>query len=205
QETFTGNPVAVAMGYIAAVTVAVFAVSGVRRARFLFPLLLPLAYTGVSVVDELGVRRLVPAVLAVNLAVGGAAVVAVGASSPQVYRDAAAPVDDCMVESGVWVPLAYAGVHATHPVDAETTRDRLRAGWRVIDITGAVPANVTSIEGVEVLVDGGRYTVYGDPDRCAAERAVDRTRIDEYNTASNSSYTPTSFLLNIWRIEPVPE
>ncbi|MDY6761876.1 MAG: hypothetical protein SVY41_02410 [Candidatus Nanohaloarchaea archaeon] len=204
-EGFADSRLAWAMLYIAAVTVAVFLASGVQRARFLYPLLLPLAYTGTRIVEVVGGRRLVPLLLAANLIAGGAVVASTGYSSPAVYRDAAAAVDDCMVESNVWVPLAYAGVHATHPVDAETTRDRLRAGWRVVDITGSVADNVTMLQGVEKIVDAGGYTVYGNPDRCTPPRPVDGTRIDEYNTAANRSYTATSFLLDAWRIEPVDD
>lgn len=184
-----------AMIYIGAVTVSIYFLSDITHLRYLYPLVVPVAFFGAKALKDTGLEKLIYGFMAVNLVFGALMATGSGYESPRPYQEAAENID-CMVESDSWAPLNYAGLNAESPVNSKVTGERIRDGWRVLDFTGEVVNSPEEKAAGEMIRDTGSYKVYGIPGRCAEPENVDGTRIDEYNTAKRTNFTETGFALN---------
>ncbi|MFB6115635.1 MAG: hypothetical protein ABEK04_05135, partial [Candidatus Nanohalobium sp.] len=181
---------------ITLVTAVIYVSSGITHLRYLYALILPVAYYGAVIWKEVEKEKTIYVFMALNLILGFHMATASGYESPRPYQEAAKELD-CMVESDSWVPLNYAGLNAKPPVNNNTTIERLRSGWRVLDFTGDVINTEKERQVGRLLRDKGTYKVYGLPGRCAEPVKADETRIDEYNTAHGTNYTESEFLLRL--------
>ncbi|MFB6175063.1 MAG: hypothetical protein ABEJ87_03725 [Candidatus Nanohalobium sp.] len=185
-----------AMIYIAAGTAFVYFASQITHLRYLFQLTLPVAYFAAKAWNEVDHQKLIYIFIAANLLLGFQASLNKGYESPNPYQRAAKNIN-CMVESDSWVPLDYAGLNAESPVDDNTTVERLRNGWRVLDFTGGVIDSEKERQVADLLRDKGAYRVYGIEGRCAEPVNSNTTRIDEYNTAHDTDYKETEFMIDL--------
>ena len=183
-----------ALIYIAGAYSVIYFISGITHLRYLYPLVLPLAFFGARAWETVEHEKLIYGFMAVNLLGGFFMATSTGFESPRPYQEAAEDID-CMAESDSWAPLNYAGLNAESPVNLDVTRERIREGWRVLDFTGDL-VNSSELSSGELIRDMGSYRVYGIPGRCAQPRDVDGTRIDEYNIAEGTNFTETGFILD---------
>jgi hypothetical protein len=183
-----------ALMYIAGAYSVIYFISGITHLRYLYPLVLPVAFFGARIWEAVEHEKLIYVFMAVNLLGGFFMAIDTGFESPRPYEEAAEDIE-CMAESDSWAPLNYAGLKAESPVDSNVTRERIREGWRVLDFTGNL-VNSSELTDGELIRDMGSYKVYGIPGRCAEPMKVDGTRIDEYNIAKGTEFTETGFMLD---------
>jgi len=189
------NRISWAIIYITGATGLIYFLSDITHLRYLYPLVLPVAFFGTKILKDLETEKLIYGFMAMNLVFGLSFATSTGFESSRPYQDASENIE-CMVESDSWVPLNYAGLKAQSPVDSNVTRERIRKGWRILDFTGELVDNEIEKTSGKLIRDMGTYKIYGNPEKCAEPQSVDTTRIDEYNLAEGTNFTETGFILN---------
>ena len=182
-----------ALLYIAGAYSVIYFISGITHLRYLYPLVLPLAFFGAKAWETIDREKIIYGFMAINLIGGFFMATETGFESPNPYQEAAENID-CMAESDSWPLLNYAGLKAESPVNSKITEERIREGWRVLDFTGKL-VNSSELSSGELIRNTGSYRVYGIPGRCAEPEKVDGTRIDEYNNAKGTNFTETGFII----------
>ncbi|MFB6115579.1 MAG: hypothetical protein ABEK04_04740 [Candidatus Nanohalobium sp.] len=161
-----------------------------RTLRYLYPLVLPVGFYASKAWEEIGLREILTALLALNIIFGGISIAKHGMADPHRYKKAAGVLDQCMAESEDWTHLNYAGV-PTRPVSSkEITMERLKKGYRSVSFKDTGYRNLSA----PVIADTETFTIYGYEDRCAEQVKADSTYLDGFNERTDLNYTFSGYI-----------
>ena len=161
-----------------------------RSLRYLYPLTLPVAFYVSRAWTHIDREKVFYAIAAANLVIAAGGLTQTGLTPSGKYIDSAEAVNGCMAESESWVMTNYAGA-PTRPVSNENiTIDRLQDGYRSISFKGPDYRNLSA----PVLVENGRFTVYGYSELCKEAEKADRTYLEGFNERNNLNYSFTAYM-----------
>ncbi len=188
------------MAGFAALSALLYAISGLKPLRYLYPMVLPVAFFATKVVQEfktenmLGfevtAQRVVEVVAALSLVSAAVLIFMNPLAPPANFQEAADSADGCMVQSNVWPMISYAGTPAistTYQEDSEV----IGQGYRIIDYGNSIYGNSTDLPVIESTP---LYTTYGNETLCKEPEISDRSWMTGLNTKTGKNYTPETFL-----------
>lgn len=161
-----------------------------RSLRYLYPLTLPVGYYASKAWTHIDREKLFYAIAAVNLVVAAGGLAQTGLTPPGKYIDSVEAVNGCMAESEAWVMTNYAGAPTRPHSNVNITMERLQDGYRSISFKGPEYRNLSA----PVLIDNGRFTVYGYRELCKEPEKADRTYLEGFNERNNLNYSFTGYV-----------
>jgi hypothetical protein len=163
-----------------------------RSLRYLYPMILPVAFYAARARRHIDSERILYAFVAVNL-IGGAIWVSQADLTPSgKYMEAADAVEECMAESESWVMTNYAGA-PTKPVSStEITFQRLEEGYRSISFKSDEYRNISA----PVIYETERFTIYGYQGLCKKPVKADETYLSGFNQRTGLNYTFRGYIYN---------
>ncbi|MFB6116842.1 MAG: hypothetical protein ABEK10_05030 [Candidatus Nanosalina sp.] len=177
----------------------IYVSGGFKPLRYLYPLVLPIAFYAARAAEELDINHLVDLLSGMGIAAALVLVLINPLAPPGNFEAAAESARGCMTESNVWPMINYAGTQS-YPVTYRSTEEKLSEGYRIIDYRNQVFGENSSLP---VIAESELYTVYGYEDRCREPLKADRTWITGLNEKTGKNYTPESFLFHevaqLWR------
>jgi len=179
-----------------------YVVSGLKPLRYLYPLVLPIAFYSTKALQEfeklsfkeytLDADMGVNILSVISLILAGILILQNPLPTPSNFEMAAESADGCMVESNVWPMISYAGT----PAISITYRDRekiISEGYRIIDYTNSAYDNSSDLPIIE---SNELFTVYGNETLCKEPELADRSWLTGLNQKTGKNFTPESFLLH---------
>lgn len=163
-----------------------------RSIRYLYPLIIPVAFYGEKVWKEIGTQKALTALLGLNIALGAITVQGLGMTDPGKYDEAEKFVGDCMAESESWVHLNYAGTPTETVSDKNISLRKLEKGYRSVTFKGPRYRNLSA----PIIKETARFTIYGYEDRCAEQVKSDSTYIEGFNERTGLNYSFSSYMYN---------
>lgn len=163
-----------------------------RSLRYLYPMILPVAFYGAKAWKYFDREKLLYLVVAINLVVGAFWIQHVDLAPSEKYMEAAEAVEGCMAESESWVMTNYAGA-PTRPVSSTNiTFQRLEEGYRSITFKSDEYRNISA----PVIHETEHFTVYGYRDLCKEPVKADETYLSGFNQRTGLNYTFRGYIYN---------
>ncbi len=178
-----------------------YLISNPKPLRYLYPMVLPVAFFATQAVQQKDVFSLNDREIEINTVIAVFSVFSILAASlmivanplapPQNFREAAESSEGCMAQSNVWPMISYAGT-PTLPV----TQDEelvIEKGYTIIDYHDRMyngSANLPVIENTSY------YTTYGNKTLCRKPETADKSWIEtDLNIQEGMNHTPESYLI----------
>ena len=194
----------------AGISLLLYVVSGLKPLRYLYPMVLPVAYYSTRAVQkiehwrvrgrEIDSCRVVDLVAITSIVSASVLIFTNPLAPPENFQEAAGSAGDCMVESNVWPMINYAGTPAVSTTYRQE-REIIDEGYRIIDYGNSIYGNATDLPVIESTP---LYTTYGNESLCKDPEISDRAWLTGLNLKVGKNYTPETFLAHevknfIWR------
>lgn len=168
----------------------VYARTAIKDVRYMFTIILPLAYFSAMALKQLKIsRKMITALIAVNIA----ATLVVAAIVPlyvflegrQQFASALEDRDSCAMSSNAWVFMNYVGWPAERPVPEKLVDKKISEGWRLLMFKNTRSPdwfnNETFRNSLPVIVERPEYWIFGRPELCAEPVSLATTYTDRLN------------------------
>jgi hypothetical protein len=161
-----------------------------RSLRYLYPMILPVAFFAAKAWKEVETGNVLKFVLALNLVCGGIWMTQTDLTDPEKFQEAAEIAEGCMVETDAWPMANYAGVPAVPDSNPSITENRLRKGYRTVIFGDPLYKNFSG----PVIERTEDFTVYGYENRCKEPVKADQTYIQRFNERTGLNYSFRSYV-----------
>lgn len=187
------------MGFTAC-TLLIYSLSNPKPLRYLYPMVLPVAFFATRAVQgkeyfslrdrQFEVKKVITIFSAASILISSLIIFTNPLAPPQNFFNAAKSSDGCMAQSNVWPMISYAGT-PTIPVtqDEELVDEK---GYIIIDYGDNMYDE--SID-LPVIENNSVYTTYGNLSTCKKQELADKSWIQtDLNIQEGVNHTPESYL-----------
>ncbi len=168
----------------------------VKHPRFLFNLILPMAYFSSFALSRYRIRPLFAALSAVVMgsfllffmATSNATIPEISLPNPSVYS---VYDGECMLSTNRWVYFNYLGIPAAPNPRKSRVSEYVERGYRIIIFNDQEPdyaRNISFLRGFPVIGEGDNYVMIGDENVCMEPYVINRTYHEYLNESIFAEY-----------------